>query len=433
MKSNGKCQVKNARQSASARKAGALLCVLMPVWLCHVLSRSTHACSTVLLKDGQLLLLGHNLDESVDFAGFVCVNKRDVFKVGSTWHDLRTYTERLPASLCWISRYGSVTWSSQGRDLPDAGINEAGLAIEEMSLGGHHYPFTVIRPRLFQMQWIQYHLDNFSSVEQVIKSAAFVLPDGWSWHFFVADRQGHCAILEYLHNKLVVHTGPNLPVTALCNAPYAEELTELKKYAGFGGRRKIDLKNRKRHPRFVRAAHMLRDYDPQVHGAAVEYVFAILENLSGPVTRRSYVVDIRNGTAYFRTGLDPRIRRFSLHALDFTSDTPPRILDLNVSDTGDVTGRFQDYTFAENRRIAESWVRHVGQMYPDATRKDAGEGGFAPEHIERYARYPEFSLAKGGLQGKENRHGLTPLHWAAYQGDSQAVRPCVSSSIKTWT
>ena len=184
-----------------------LFCLLTIVMSLASVVSSSLACSTVMLKRKGILLTGHNLDESTSFEGFVCVNKRDYYKVASTWSALKTYSKYLPYSFNWISKYGSITWSGQGRDLPDAGINEAGLVIEEMSLANHPYPPAGIQPHLFQMQWIQYHLDTYSTVEQVIRSASLILPDGWPWHFFVADKRGNCATLEYIDNRLIVHTG----------------------------------------------------------------------------------------------------------------------------------------------------------------------------------------------------------------------------------
>jgi ankyrin repeat protein/penicillin V acylase-like amidase (Ntn superfamily) len=379
------------------------------------------ACSTVLLRGDGVLLVGHNLDETTDLKGFVCINKRDYYKVGSTWNALRTYSKHLPYSLNWISKYGSVTWSSIGRDLPDAGINEAGLLIEEMSLAQCQYPLPLIQPRLFQMQWIQYHLDNFRTVEQVIQSASLVIPDGWPWHFFIADKRGNCATLEYIDNKLVVHTNDTLPVTALCNSTYEDELERLKKYSGFGGKEVIDVNN-KNLPRFVRSAHMLKTYDPTIHNSPVDYVFTILDSLGANHTRRSYVVDMINDVAYFRTGSNATIRHFSLKLFDFSCNTPVRILDMNVHASGDVTDHFQDYTFQANREIAESWVKHVIEMYPDATEKDRLNGGFSSLQIDRYARYPELSLAKTAIQMPDNEYGLSALFWAAHQGSLSQVR-----------
>ncbi len=409
------------RNFLSAIRSASLFCLIFMPFLLSASFQGADSCSTVLLKRENVLILGHNLDESTDFEGFVCVNKRNVYKVGSTLLDLRTYTEDLPPSLCWISKYGSVTWSSLGRDLPDAGINEAGLTIEEMSLSGYQYPFDIIRPRLFQMQWIQYLLDNFSTVEEVIQSASFVFPDGWSWHYFVADKQGNCATLEYIHNKLVVHTGQDMPVKALCNTSYDEELNRLKHYRGFGGKQEINIKKRNKYPRFVRAASMLRDYNPKAKGSAVDYVFAILKNLGGSLTRRSYVVDIKNGIVYFRTGRFPQIRHFSMQNFDFTNSTASHILNLNIPDKGDVTDLFQDYTFQENHRIAESWVKHVRQMYPETSEEELVKEGLSPEHVERYARYPELSLKKEDVSTKENKYALMPLYWTACLGDMKTA------------
>ena len=309
------------------------------------------ACSTVLLARGPVLLLGHNLDERTDFPGFVCVNKRDVFKVGCRWDELRSPAKGFSPALSWISAYGSVTFSSLGRDLPDAGINEAGLAIEEMSLTDGAYPLMDPRPALFQMQWIQYHLDNCRTVEEVIRSASLVVPHGWPWHFFVCDRSGNRAAIEYIHERLVVHTGPSMPAAALCNDTYQSTLAELGRYQGFGGRRRLSLTDLNI-PSFVRAAKMLSDYDPVSGPSAVDYCFSILQNLSSTLTRRSYVVDLRNRVIYFRTGAVPGIRHFRLEALDFGSATPVQVLDLNVRGTGDVTGRFEAYTLDANRRVS---------------------------------------------------------------------------------
>ena len=388
------------------------------------------SCSTVVLRSEGVLLLGHNLDESVDFDGFISVNKRETYRVGTTWQGFKDCSKPMQPTLGWVSRYGSITWSGQGRDLPDGGINEAGLGIEEMSLSEHHYPVGGVRPRLFQMQWIQYHLDQFRTVEEVVRSAAVVFPDGWPWHFLVVDKQGHCATLEYIRNRLVVHTGDALPVTALCNSPYAEELTRLNRYRGFGGRRKVDPDNTERYPRFVRAACLLRDYDPTSQVSPVDYVFAILENLGGSMTRRSYVVDLNSETVHFRTAFRPQIRHFTYADFDFSNNTPVQTLDLNTWDIGEVTGAFGDYTPELNLRTARSWVEHARQMYPGATEAESYSGGRSLAHAERYASYPAWSLSRGDLESTNNVQGLTPLVWAAYRGDVETVQRLLNREAK---
>jgi ankyrin repeat protein/penicillin V acylase-like amidase (Ntn superfamily) len=374
------------------------------------------ACSTILLARDPVLLLGHNLDERTDFPGFICVNKRDVFKVGCRWDELRSPAKEFSPALSWISAYGSVTFSSLGRDLPDAGVNEVGLAIEEMSLAEGAYPLMDLRPALFQMQWIQYHLDNCRTVEEVIRSASLVVPHGWPWHFFVCDASGNRAAIEYIHGRLVVHAGSAMPVAALCNETYQSALAELGCYQGFGGRRRLSLTDPKV-PRFVRAAKMLSDYDPKSGLSAVDYCFGILKNVSGKLTRRSYVVDLRNRVIYFRTSAAPEIRHFRLEALDFESATPVQVLDLGVRGTGDVSGRLEPYTLDANRRVAEGWVRHVQEMFAHAAELQRLAGGYSSTLVDRYAQYPETSLARSDLATERNRYGLTPLHWAALRGE----------------
>jgi ankyrin repeat protein/penicillin V acylase-like amidase (Ntn superfamily) len=387
------------------------------------------ACSTIVLARGPVLLVGHNLDEQTGFPGFVCVNKRDVFKVGCRWDELRSPTNELSPALCWISSYGSVTFSSLGRDLPDAGVNEAGLAIEEMSLVEGAYPLMDLRPALFQMQWIQYHLDNCRTVEEVIRSASRVVPHGWPWHFLVSDQNGNCATIEYIRGKLIIHTGPTMPVGVLCNRPYQTELDELKRFQGFGGRRRLSPANPKT-PRFVRAASLLADFDPASEVAPVDYCFGILENLSGKLTRRSYVIDLRNRIIYFRTEAVPETRYVCLEALDFGSATPVQILDLDVRGAGDVTERFEAYTFEANRRIAEGWVRHVQAMFPDAGETERLAGGYSWTQVDRYARYPETSLTRSELTSGRDRYGLTALYWAALRGELDTAARLISEGAE---
>jgi ankyrin repeat protein len=167
---------------------------------------------------------------------------------------------------------------------------------------------------------------------------------------------------------------------------------------------------------------MLNAYDSQTGSSPVDYVFEILENLSGNITRRSYVVDLNNQVVYFRTGSHTPVRSFSLKSFDFSCDAPAQILDLNARFSGDVTGKFQDYTLRANRRIAESWVNHVVEMVPDGTKEDRENAGITAEHIDRYSRYSSFTLAESDLETGKNEYRLTALYWAAYQGDLQQVK-----------
>ena len=92
-------------------------------------------------------------------------------------------------------------------------MNEAGLCIWEMGLDNTEFMENDTLPKLFMSQWMQYVLDNFESVDQVIRSTFEIVLDGWDWHFFTGDRDGSCAAIEFLGGEPVVHTGKSLPVT----------------------------------------------------------------------------------------------------------------------------------------------------------------------------------------------------------------------------
>jgi len=157
---------------------------------------------------------------------------------------------------------------------------------------------------------------------------------------------------------------------------------------------------------------MLNDFDPESGATPVDYCFSILQNLSSKLTRRSYVIDLRNRIIYLRTATVPEIRSVRLEAVDFGPMTPVQILDLNVRGAGDVTEGFEGYNFEANRRIAEGWVRHVQEMFPDAREAQRLAGGYSLTQVDRDARYPQTSLTRSELATGRNRYGLTALFFA---------------------
>ena len=119
---------------------------------------TVEACSTFKLQNGERIIYGHNLNQGdIGVPGLLFINQRGIFKTGCTWSELTTKNNDNPSPFSWISRYGSVTFNCFGKNLPDGGINEAGLAIWEMS-DDVQYPRNDSLPRLNQMGWMQYIL-----------------------------------------------------------------------------------------------------------------------------------------------------------------------------------------------------------------------------------------------------------------------------------
>jgi penicillin V acylase-like amidase (Ntn superfamily) len=245
----------------------ALLCIFL-------VSSEGNACSTFKLQRGSELIYGHNLNEGdIGVPGVVFVNKRSIFKHGRTWNEMYNKDGANASSFAWISRYGSVTFNNFGKDFPDGGMNEVGLYIWEMNENAE-YPQDSNLPKLFMMNWIQFVLDNCSTLDEAIQSASEFQIDGWTWHYFISDSKGNSASLAFINGKVKVNRGENMPIPALFNEPYDRELELLKYYKGFGGLYDITL-NDPKVPRFVKTAAMLRDYVPFID--AITYGFEMLK------------------------------------------------------------------------------------------------------------------------------------------------------------
>lgn len=294
-------------------------------------------------RDGRPVF-GKNYDWHLEH-GFLIINQRGVFKTA-----LEDRKKDPGPFARWRSRYGSLTFNQYGRELPMGGINEAGLVIELMSLGATKYPAPDSRSALGALQWIQYQLDNFSKVKQVIASDSLVRihPDGGRGiHFLIVDKEGDCAVIEFLDGYLEYYTQATLTIKALANSTYLQSLAYLKRHKGFGGNQDI-LSSSQSLDRFVRAANMLKAYDPKAQQPPVDYAFDILSNVANSSatwgTKWSIVYDIQNLRVYFRTFSNRQIKFVDLHRLDFSCQPPVKASTMDLDASGNITDHFRDYT-----------------------------------------------------------------------------------------
>jgi choloylglycine hydrolase len=350
------------------------------------------SCSTFMLKHGSEQIFGHNLDMPMSIEGIVVVNKRNVFKKGKSFQELISDKGRKSPDISWTSKYGSITVNPFPREFPDGGMNEAGLCIWEMTLMGTKFMEDESLPTLFMMQWMQYCLDNFDSVDQVLKSTSEIAIDGWAWHFFTGDRTGKAASIEFLDGEVVIHSQDKLPVTALCNTIYAKELENLKEYEGFGGTKPIDMAD-EQVERFVHAAKMLKDYDPSKTESIVDYGFDVLGQLERGGTQWSIICDMKRLRIYFKTSLGKSIKYTAFDSFDFSNKTPAKILDINADLSGDVTGKFADSTTEANRNVARK-VYELFSQDPGFEKQLKAQGITGEIFIERLATYADTTVNK---------------------------------------
>ena len=355
------------------------LCILLTC----VIPQESLPCTSFCLEYAEGFVCGSNLDWYLG-DGLVIVNKRGVLKTALT------YVNKDPAPNSWISQYGSITFNQYGREVTFSGMNEAGLVVSTMMLPETEYPAPDSRSSVGPGQWTQYQLDNFSTVKEVIASDSQLrmksAPGIPGCHYLVSDRTGCCAIIEFLNGKLVYYSHETMPVNALTNSPYAQCIE-------FWTQRKPSIPDAyQSFERFVRAADMIKTYDPKISKSAVAYAFDILTHVavgevkksggqrirSSGATEWSIVYDIQNRIIYFRTFENKKIRQINVGTFDFSCATPVQVLDINTELSGDLTHNFINYTRQINRKL-------IGSAY----RKTPFLQHFSDNLLDAIARYPD--------------------------------------------
>jgi hypothetical protein len=238
------------------------------------------ACSVFQIADGDTIVTGYNFDWFKPIGAHAFVNPRGAEKIA-----LPVDGDK-PAA--WTSKYGSVTISGFGREFPFCGMNEVGLVVVQAWLGSTTYSEVDERPSLCELQWIQYQLDMAESIADVIGSDSQIRISKYTLaplHFFVSDRSGAAAIIEFIDGKMSVSSGERMPIKVMVNTPYQQSL--------------VDMENGEK-TRFTEGAEMTKLWRPGSQ-SPVSYAFTTLEHLHREGTRWSVVFNSESGEIHYRT------------------------------------------------------------------------------------------------------------------------------------
>lgn len=322
---------------------------------------SRHACTSFCLLNNGYAVFGANYDHGKNLdEGLVFVNKRNLSK--SYWEE----SDSKSPHARWKSRYGSVTFNLVIGQSAWAGMNEAGLVISTMELLGSRSPAPDERPWIYAGSWVQYLLDSYSTVDEVVASDSRIRIRDYVDHYLVCDSGGNCAAIEFLDGRMVHHAGKSLPVRVLANNAYAEDLAEREKYGKGKTRGDSAAITNPLLRRFVVGAERAEAFEPTDARAAVEYAFRTLADVSGrkvdgSPTQWSLVFDTENLRVFFRTRTHPEIRQINLRELDFSCKTSVRMLDINAKLAGDITRSLSAYSPERHFDHAMSAYRKWGQ------------------------------------------------------------------------
>jgi penicillin V acylase-like amidase (Ntn superfamily) len=305
-----------------------------------VLYLPSFACTTFFInKDGQLVF-GRNYDWVTE-TGVVHTNLRDQVKTSLPLGNGKTTS--------WISKWGSITFNQYGKEFPNGGMNEKGLVIELMWLDKSEYPKTDERPPFSVLQWIQYQLDNCSSVEEVLATdqSIRVVSNGAPQHYLVADANGNVATIEFLGGMMTVHKGTDLPYPVLSNSTYEESIKAIPK----GASATKELKDNSLE-RFRTACSLVQQYQTvKTSKRAVDFAFDILGKVAqGDFTKWSIVYDITNKKIHFRTNRYAEEKIVDINAFDLSCNAKPLSFDMNQHLGGMVNDSFQTVSFEKNKQ-----------------------------------------------------------------------------------
>jgi penicillin V acylase-like amidase (Ntn superfamily) len=213
----------------------------------------TNACTTFFINKNGEMVFGRNYDW-ITASGMLCSNLRGINKTSMKTDDGTT--------IAWTSKYGSLSFNQYGKEFPTGGMNEQGLVVELMWLDQTKYPKADKRPAIGVLQWIQYQLDNCSTIDEVIatdKIVRIASVGTTPLHYLIADARGKVATIEFLEGKLTVHRDDQVAIPVLTNDIYGLSATAYLAASTMGAAKPISLGNNSL-DRFSQACNMVDDF-----------------------------------------------------------------------------------------------------------------------------------------------------------------------------
>lgn len=306
-------------------------------------SNNIYACTCFCLDTPDGPIFGSNLDLFIPGDGLVFINQRNIQKEGFQ----KSTTGK---TVKWTSKYGSITFNIAGREFAFGGMNEAGLVVGGMELRASELPKPDARPPLTLGTWVQYVLDNFRSVKEVmhVDSKVRIEDSSPPSHFLIADAKGNCAAIEWLDGKFVYRTGSNLPVKAMSNMRYDRALSALKR----GGPRWWWSNPGQSAERFADAYTRNKNFDATRDKDVIKYAFESLTHVvAAPHTKWNIVYDIAKREIWFRSVRSPAVKHVSLNDFNLSCSAPLLMLDVNAPLEGNVKQAFIHYDHDTNLTV----------------------------------------------------------------------------------
>lgn len=312
-------------------------------------------CTRVLYHgEGDRVLTGRSMDWKTELYTDLWVFPRGMTRNGEAGEPV----------LEWTSKYGSVIASAYNASSAD-GMNEKGLVANLLWLVESGYPEKREgRPDMSLSIWAQYVLDNFATVDEVVKAfekeefgvVTEAVPGEErmaTMHLSVSDSSGDSAVFEYIDGELSI--SHSREYTVMTNSPtFPQQLAISSYWDDIGGTVMLPGTNRAA-DRFVRARFYI-DAIPKVEDRRVSLagVFSVVRNVSVPygistenepnisTTRWRTVSDQKDLIYYFESTPSPGIFWARLNDFDLSEGAPAMKLDVGELQKKGIAGNATD-------------------------------------------------------------------------------------------
>jgi hypothetical protein len=213
--------------SSDGRRAYLLRLLLLAMLLVIQKADRVQACSAVTSSANSLSLVAANYDWTAR-GGIVFESPR-----GQRKQSIRFHQDGATAS--WRSKYASLTVSQFGRDFPMQGLNEAGL-MGIVLVAPADYPRQGPLGVIAEVSWLQYQLDQFATVEEVIAHAGdFGIEKVSAYlHWYLCDARHTCIIVEFERGQPVIHQLDPQVVRAATNSSFRASSEALRSWQSSG-------------------------------------------------------------------------------------------------------------------------------------------------------------------------------------------------------
>lgn len=291
------------------------------------------ACVTFVINSKDSLVFGWNYEIDCG-SGFIIVNKKGLHKTSFVPPNEK------PAE--WVSKYGSLSFNQWGREFPAGGINEKGLVVVQTTYVKTKFPDQDNRPSLSELQWIQYQLDNSSTLQQVLESDKVIRisKNSVPLHFMICDKEGNKALIEFIDGNMVVYKNNDFLYSTMGNDSYETSKSELIRYQGFGGSELLpENSNGSKCANFIIASDFVKSYKNQY--GIIDYSFnALAHSSEAKRTQWSVVFDVKNQKIHFKSLSSRIVKTINVSNFDYTCNTSIKFLDISANSSSD----FSDYT-----------------------------------------------------------------------------------------